>query len=136
MISNGPELFGPATLLWPSVRGELVAESYRSEYVGFTVNDASREYSLRVTTPGSEARTFTVAISNKAFLTHRVRYQDAPDICFLKLQRALAECAELPAARLTVTDGELDEYRESHSARPAKNWPRHPGSSSPKPEGK
>jgi hypothetical protein len=112
-----------------------VADSYRSEYVGFTVNQATREYSLRVTTPGSEARTFIVAISNKAFLTNRVRYQDAPDICFLKLQRALAECAELPAARLTVTDVELDEYRESHTARPAKVWPRHPAASSPKPQG-
>jgi hypothetical protein len=98
------------------------------------VNQTTREYSLRVTTPGSEARTFIVAISNKAFLANRVRYQDAPDICFLKLQRALAESAGLPAARLTVTDGELEEYRESHTARPAKTWPKHPGSS-PKPQG-
>ena len=110
-----------------------MAETYRSEYMGFTVNDVSREYKLRVTTPGTEARDFTVAIPNKAFLAQRVRYQDAPDVCFLKLQRALAGCAGLPAARLTVTDGELEEYRESHTARPAKSAPRH-SVSPPKPQ--
>ncbi|MGH9321652.1 MAG: hypothetical protein ACRD21_16415 [Vicinamibacteria bacterium] len=103
-----------------------MGDGYRSEYVGFTVNDAAREYALRVTTPGTEARNFVVAISNKAFLAHRVRYQDAPDICFLKLQRALAGRADLPAARLTVTDTELEEYRESHAPRPSKPRPKYP----------
>jgi hypothetical protein len=113
-----------------------MADSYRSEYVGFSVNELTREYRLRVTTMGTEARNFTVAIPNKAFLAHRVRYQDAPDICFLKLQRALAAHAELPGARLTVTASELEEYRESHAARPGKPRPKYPIPETEKPQAK
>ncbi len=55
----------------------------------FTANEASREYRLRVRR-GTDVHHFTVAIPNEAFLAGRVRYQDAPDICFLKLQKELA----------------------------------------------
>lgn len=96
-----------------------MGDSYRSEYVGFKVNAATRDYQLRVTTPGTEARDFIVAIPNKAFLAHRLSYQDAPDLCFLKLRSALDGCAELAATRMLVTDAELEEYREAH-APPAK----------------
>jgi hypothetical protein len=111
-----------------------MADSYRSEYVGFSVTELTREYRLRVTSLGAEARNFTVAIPNKAFIAHQVRYQDAPDICFLKLQRALSEHAELRATRLTVTASELEEYRESHAPRPGKPRPRYPIAETAKPK--
>lgn len=101
-------------------------DSYRTEYKGFTVNEASRDYTVRVTAHGAEARKFIVAISNNAFLTRRVRYQDAPGICFLKLQRALAGCPDLAAARLTVTDAELEEYRVANAPPPSKPRPQYP----------
>jgi hypothetical protein len=107
-----------------------VVDSHRSEYKGFTVNEATREYTLRVTTLGAEARDFTVAIPNHAFLARLVRYQDAPGICFLKLQRELALCPDLAAARLTVTDAELEEYRVANAPPPSKPRPKYPVPSS------
>jgi hypothetical protein len=104
--------------------------SHRSEYKGFTVNEATRDYALRVTTPGAEARDFTVAISNDAFLAQRVRYQDAPGICFWKLQRELTLCPDLAAARLAVTDAELEEYRLANAPPPVKPRPKYPVPSS------
>ncbi len=103
-----------------------MGDSNRSEYKGFTVNEATRDYALRVTTPGAEARDFTIAISNTAFLAQRVRYQDAPGICFLRLQRELALCPDLAAARLTVTDAELEEYRVANAPPPGTPRPKYP----------
>ena len=102
-------------------------EGTRVEYVGFTVNGTKREYKLRVKQPGSEYQSFTLAIANNAFLAHRLRYQDAPDICFLKLQRELDACGDtLPALYHEVTDAELEDYRVAHTPKPNKNRPRVP----------
>ena len=91
----------------------------RVEYVGFSVNKSTREYSLRARMPGGEYQAFTMAISNEAFIAHRVRYQDAPEICFLKLQRELAACGEnRPASHHDVTNAELDDFRLSHTPKP------------------
>jgi hypothetical protein len=86
------------------------------EYVEFKAGKAAREYRLRVRR-GDEVHGFTVAIPNEAFLAGRVRYQDAPDICFLKVQRELAAVEDegLPALVLSMTDQELEEYRVAHT---------------------
>jgi hypothetical protein len=85
------------------------------EYLGFTAASKSRDYRLRVR-QGLDSEDFTVAVPNEAFLAHRVRYQDGPEICFLKLQRAVASGeGVLPKRALSVTDAELDEYRLSHT---------------------
>jgi hypothetical protein len=87
----------------------------RIEYVGFTVNKATREYCLRAKLPEGEFHDFTLAISNEAFITHRARYQDAPEICFLKLQRELIDCGDImPESHHHLTDDELEDYRMSH----------------------
>ncbi len=91
----------------------------RVEYVGFTVNESTREYCLRVTLPEGTVQDFTMAILNEAFIDRRVRYQDAPDICFLKLQRELELSGDsLPALHHDLTDAELEEYRSSHTPKP------------------
>lgn len=91
------------------------------EYLAFTAGAATREYHLRVRR-GTEFHDFTVAIPNEAFLSGLVRYQDAPDICFLKLQREIAarEDESLPAQALSMTDQELEEYKIAHT-------PKNPG---------
>jgi hypothetical protein len=92
------------------------------EYLDFTAGDATRVYRLRVRR-GTEFHAFTVAIPNEAFLSGRVRYQDAPDICFIKVQQELAarEAEGIPPARaLSMSDQELEEYRVSHA-------PKNPG---------
>ena len=98
----------------------------RPQYLGFTVNEKTREYQLRVSRIGEEACQFTVAIPHKAFLDNRVRYQDAPEICFLKLQRAIeaTEGEGLPAGHMTVTNAELEEYKIAHTSKPNKNRPK------------
>jgi hypothetical protein len=97
------------------------------EYVGFKSVGASREYALRVRHAAGEFQDFTLVIPNEAFLAHRIRYQDAPDVCFLKLQRELAAGAgELPAARLDVTDADLTEYRVAHTPKPPQRRPKPP----------
>ncbi len=90
------------------------------EYLGFKAQKSTREYALRVREVGAEARDFKLVIENNAFLENRVRYQDAPEICFLKLQRELVACAEgkEPSRTLKVTDADLEEYRVAHSPRP------------------
>jgi hypothetical protein len=90
--------------------------SLHVEYLDFTAGEATREYHLRVRR-GTEFHDFTVTIPNEAFLSGRVRYQDAPDICFLKLQREIAarEDDGLPPRSLSMTDNELEEYRVSHT---------------------
>jgi hypothetical protein len=97
------------------------------EYVGFTSRGAAREYTLRVRPPAGEPHDFTLAIPNEAFPARRVRYQDAPEICFLKLQRELAACAEgLPSLRLDVSDADLEAYRLAHSPKPPQRRPKAP----------
>lgn len=97
------------------------------EYVGFTSKGPKREYTLRVRSTGGDPHDFTLAISNEAFLARRVRYQDAPEICFLKLQRELAAAAsDLPASYLSVSDAELEEYRVAHGPKTPQRRPKAP----------
>jgi len=86
------------------------------EYQSFTAGETTREYRLRVRR-GAEFHAFTVAIPNEAFVSGRVRYQDAPEICYLKILREMAACGEdsLPDRALVLTDQELDEYRVAHA---------------------
>ena len=89
------------------------------EYVGFHSTDKRREYVLRLRA-GDQIREYTVGIALAAFATGRVRYQDGPEISFLKLSRELGADGEAPAdADFTVSDDELSAYRTSHPA--AKN---------------
>lgn len=98
----------------------------RLEYVGFTVDETSRIYTMRVRKPGGVLHDFEIAIANQSFLANRVRYQDAAEICFLKLERELTQCGEdsLPPPRMRITDAELDDYREAHTKKPTPPRPR------------
>jgi hypothetical protein len=99
-------------------------------YLGFRTTDDGREYTLRVDGEG-EPRLFTMVIPHAAFTSRRARYQDAPDLCFNKLQRELAANAELlQGPQLVVTSADLDDYREAQTrrspdrkARALRTWP-------------
>lgn len=93
------------------------------QYVGFESKAAVREYRFNVIpTDTHESREFTFAIENEAFSSHRVRYQDAPSICSLKLQSELAASANYPAAtHYMITGAELDSYREAHLPKPVRS---------------
>ena len=102
-----------------------MAATPRSEYVGFTVNETARLYTLRVSQPDGQSRDFVLSISIKAFLRNEIPYQDAPAICFLKLERELeARGNENTATNIRITDAELAEFRESHEKKPSTLRPR------------
>ena len=86
------------------------------EYVGFRTSAGRREYVLR-SHLGPEVHEYTVGISLAAFAAGRVRLQDGPEICYLKLLRELesAEAAPSREANLTVTDAELADYVTAHT---------------------
>jgi hypothetical protein len=88
------------------------------QYTGFKAQIRVREYNFTVRETTTEQRDFTLSISNEAFTEHRARYQDAPDICSIRLRRELAASANHPAVmKFAVGDAELTEY---YSARPQK----------------
>jgi hypothetical protein len=85
------------------------------EYVGFESTSERREYRLRLHS-GDETREYTVGITLAAFTSGRARYQDGPEISFLKLNHELLAGGDSPAADdYTVSEAELTEYRRAHT---------------------
>jgi hypothetical protein len=92
------------------------------EYLDFQSGKNSRDYRLVVRHADGRYYEFTMAVEHAAFLAGRVRYQDAAEICFWKLQRALAAWdlapdSGPPPSRQTVTEADLLEYKDAHTAK-------------------
>jgi len=97
-----------------------MTESLIVQFVGYEVLPLVREYRFTVRESRNEAREFTLTISNASFDCRRARFQDAPDICSLRLHRELAADANHPShTRFEITDQELDDYRGRHSPKPS-----------------
>ena len=92
------------------------------QFVRFEAKALVREYTFTVREATNEPREFTLTIANEAFVSHRARYQDAPDICSLKLRRELVTLAtdanQHSKTHFRVSDEELDEYRTAHTHKP------------------
>jgi hypothetical protein len=81
------------------------------QYLGFEAKTLLREYTFSVREPPGALREYILTIANEAFVSHKVRYQDAPFICSLRLHRELAATANQPLTTLfSVTDTELSDY--------------------------
>ena len=92
------------------------------------MKSVGREYTFEVQASKEEPREFTLTIANDAF-TGRVRFQDAPEICALKLRRELAAEEADPSktpvkARFRISEAEIEEYRLAHSPRVYRGVPR------------
>ena len=86
------------------------------QYVGFENKGAVREYTFTLRGTGGASSEYFVTIANAAFVAHRVRYQDAPDICSLRLHREFATQTDHPrSTRFSVTDAELADYKAAHT---------------------
>ena len=97
-----------------------MTEKVNVQYVGFEAKALVREYSFLVRQASSGTREFAVTIVNEAFIARRLRYQDGPDICSLKLHRELAAFAnQPPRTDYRISELELDEYRDSHASKAA-----------------
>lgn len=97
------------------------------QYLGFETKGAVREYTFKLRGVGGESSNFFVTIPNEAFSAHRARYQDAPEICSLRLHRELARQPDSPpSSTFSVTDAELADYRDAHTPKPKPFHPRPP----------
>jgi hypothetical protein len=103
-----------------------MTENVNVQYVGFEAKALVREYSFIVRRALKENTEFTLTIGNEAFGSRRVSFQDAPDICSLRLHRELAAFGDHPPqAHFRISESDLDDYRSSHSPR-AKGYPYKP----------
>lgn len=102
--------------------------SVNVQYLGFKAKPTVREYSFLLRGMSSEPHEITFTILNEIFTSRRLSFQDAPDICSLKLHRELADSANNPLrAYYRISETELDAYRDSHPSGAAKGlYPRKP----------
>jgi hypothetical protein len=97
--------------------------SVSAEYVGFKAKAIVREYSFMVRESSVEPYEITFTILNEAFASRRLSFQNAPDICSLKLHRELADSANNPLkTHYRLSETELADYHESHSPKAAKGF--------------
>ena len=93
-----------------------VSDTVFLRYLGFENRGSVREYAFALRGTGGASSEYFVTIANDAFVAHRVRYQDAPDICSLRLHREFATRMDHPpATRFSVTDAELADYKDAHT---------------------
>ena len=89
------------------------------QYVGFENKGAVREYAFTLRGTNGASSEYFVTIANDAFVAHRVRYQDAPDICSLRLHREFTAGSDHPpSTRFSITDAELADYMNAHDPKP------------------
>jgi hypothetical protein len=100
-----------------------VSENVNVQYVGFESKALVREYNFLVRQASSGTREFALTIVNEAFSSRRVRYQDGPDICSLKLHHELVTFAnQPPQTHYRISEVDLDEYRDSHAPKAANGF--------------
>ncbi len=103
-----------------------MTENVNVQYVGFKAKALVREYSFIVRRALNETSEFTLTIVNEAFGSQRVRFQDAPEICSLRLHRELAVFGDHPPqTHYRISETDLDDYRNSHSTK-ARGYPYKP----------
>jgi len=91
------------------------------QFVGFQSKPQFREYTFTVKEREEEPREYIITITNEAFDSRRVRYQDAPDVCSHKLRRELAGAENHPLeSHFLLSNQELDEYRVAHATKTLK----------------
>jgi len=86
------------------------------QYVGFQVDATARSYNFLVTDSPGYSREFTVAVRMESFRSTRLKFQDCPDICFIRLKRELErETDETRAGKhLHIHSEDIQEYLERH----------------------
>jgi hypothetical protein len=97
------------------------------QYVGFKAKAIVREYSFRVRESSIEPHAITFTILNKVFTSRHLSFQNAPDICSLKLHRELKGSVNNRLKKhYRISETELDDYRTSHSKKVANTLHSHP----------
>lgn len=82
-------------------------------YLGFRATTEGREYSLQVSGEG-EPRLFLFFIGHQAFASRQLSFQDAPDLCYARMQGDLSANPELlPGPCRELTPDELLAYHRA-----------------------
>lgn len=85
--------------------------SVNVQYVGFTAKAMVREYSFLVRESPIQSQEITFTILNEAFTSRRLSFQNAPDICSLKLHRELADPSNTPLkAHYSISETDTWEH--------------------------
>src|SRR5262249_51707104 len=110
---------------FPSRNGGSVTDSVVLQYLGFQTNSGGREYAFTLRGPNGESSEYFVTIASAAFVENRVRYQDAPDICSLKLRKEFAaQPGNPPANHFCISNAELADYKDAHTPKPKASFSR------------
>jgi len=97
-----------------------MSENVNVQYVGFEAKALVREYNFIVRQALNEISEFTLEIGNEAFGPRGVRFQDAPEICSLRLHHELASFGNHPPqAHYRISETDLNDYRTSHAPKPS-----------------
>ena len=80
------------------------------QYRRFENKGAVRAFTLRWS--AGKSSEYFVIIATAAFVAHRARYQNGPEICSLRLHR---ESDHSPSTRFSVTDAELAKLLIAHA---------------------
>ena len=100
-----------------------MTETVLVQYIGFQVNGPVREYRFAVRETATEPLQYILTIENEAFVSHRARYQDAPDICSLRLRQELdSHSNHPPTNHFSVTDAELANYQDARKPKPVRSF--------------
>jgi hypothetical protein len=99
-------------------KGARMTANVKVQYVGFEAKALVREYRPIVRQALDETSEFTLTIGNEAFGSRRVRFQDAAEICSLRLHRELVVFGNHPPrAHYRISETDLDDYRSSHATK-------------------
>ena len=74
------------------------------EYMGFKSTAQGREYAFHVRFSPQDWRDYTVTISNEAFSSRRVSFQDGPNVCSSRLKREVIANPDLPSGSAFLVD--------------------------------
>jgi len=124
-VAISPTPTGPGIVVH-STSGGAKPRPVSVRYMGFRCTNQGREYTLRVDGEG-DPRMFVLVIPHVAFTEKQARFQDAPDVCFAKLQRELAiDSLLVPGPPQVLTPADLAEYREMQAKRSPERKRRRP----------
>lgn len=82
------------------------------EYMGFTSTTQGREYAFHVRFAPKDSRDYTLTIASEAFTSHRVSYQDGPNVCSSRLKRELSANPDAPTGTsFAIDEKEIDDHK-------------------------
>lgn len=88
------------------------------QYIGFEVKELVRQYNFVLRRELNQTSQFTLTIELQSFRMGYVRFQDAAEICSLRLHRELLASANDPSeTHYHISQTELSEYQNSHPSK-------------------